>query len=293
MTEFERNELIDRCIEELMRYGMNGEELLDGMGFPPLTETDGGSKTQACQRLGDARDLQLTELDAFLLPVHPADGAVHPWLADEQPAWDANTFRLFISHQAESGEAVSALSTALKPHGVHGFVAHMAIEPDDEWVKVIEGALRTCDALVVWLTPKVRGSAWCDQEVGIVIGRGCHVLSVKAGASPYGFISKFQAVNGARKTANDVAAELATLLRSRPRTMRAMARASVFRFIDSGSYDDVRSNWQTVTEIPPDALTDELRQRLAFAHLRNGQIRDGGINHSPAPSVVRSYLASL
>ena len=58
----------------------------------------------------------------------------------------------------------------------------------------IEKALFSMHALLPLLTDGFHDSNWTDQEIGIAVGRGVPVISVKLGTDPYGFIAKYQAV---------------------------------------------------------------------------------------------------
>ena len=60
------------------------------------------------------------------------------------------------------------------------------------------------DLLCAILTPNFYQSKWCDQEVGIALGRSIPTLSIKKEADPHGFIGKSQAIK-AKKTAEAVA----------------------------------------------------------------------------------------
>lgn len=112
-------------------------------------------------------------------------------------AWEADHFRLFISHVSASHVATSQLATFLRDrYGIDGFVAHADIEPSADWQNEIEASLRTMDALLAYLTPGFAASWWCNQEVGWALGRGSLALSVRLGEDPRGFAGRFQAVPG-------------------------------------------------------------------------------------------------
>src|SRR5262249_54560409 len=76
------------------------------------------------------------------------------------------------------------------------FVAHEDIEPSLEWQDVIEEALKTCGAMVAWLTPDFPTSDWTDQEIGYCLARETLVIPVRVGLDPYGFVGKYQGLQG-------------------------------------------------------------------------------------------------
>lgn len=121
--------------------------------------------------------------------------------------WKPGYFRLFISHLSEFKESASNLKECLQNYGIDGFVAHEDIAPSKEWEQEIEAALFSLDALCAIVVPGFEKSNWCDQEVGIALGRKKMVFSIKKGKNPYGFFGKYQALPSQRN-ANDMAKEL-------------------------------------------------------------------------------------
>lgn len=121
--------------------------------------------------------------------------------------WKPGYFRLFISHLSEYKESASNLKECLQNFGIDGFVAHEDITPSKEWEQEIEAALFSLDALCAIVAPDFKKSNWCDQEVGIALGRKKMVFPIKKGRNPYGFFGKYQALPN-RSNANDMALEL-------------------------------------------------------------------------------------
>ena len=121
--------------------------------------------------------------------------------------WRSGYYRIFISHLTENKESATYLKNALVQYGIDCFVAHEDIEPSKLWQTEIEKALASMDLLCAILTPNFYQSKWCDQEVGIALGRSIPTLSIKKGADPHGFIGKYQAIK-AKKTADAVAKDV-------------------------------------------------------------------------------------
>ena len=122
--------------------------------------------------------------------------------------WKPGYFRLFLSHLSECKKSASNLKECLQNYGIDGFVAHEDITPSKEWEQEIEAALFSLDALCAIVVPGFEKSNWCDQEVGIALGRKKMVFSIKKGKNPYGFFGKYQALSN-QESANDMAKELA------------------------------------------------------------------------------------
>lgn len=121
--------------------------------------------------------------------------------------WKPGYFRLFISHLSDYKVSASNLKECLQDYGIDGFVAHEDITPSKEWEQEIEAALFSLDALCAIVDPGFEKSNWCDQEVGIALGRKKMVFSIKKGKDPYGFFGKYQALPNL-EIANDMAKEL-------------------------------------------------------------------------------------
>lgn len=125
--------------------------------------------------------------------------------------WKPGYFRLFISHLSENSESACNLKKCLQYFGIDAFVAHVDIIPSKEWEKVIESALFSLDALCAIVVPEFDKSKWCDQEIGIALGRRKAVFSIKKGYNPYGFLGKYQALtnrNSAYEMARDIVATI-------------------------------------------------------------------------------------
>ena len=144
--------------------------------------------------------------------------------------WDGETdFRLFISHLAKHKDKATRLKSCLAVHAISGFVAHEDIHPTLEWQAEIERGLFSMDAMVAVHTPGFSQSMWCQQEVGFALGRGVKVISLRMGEDPTGFISKRQALPRLDRKAEDVAAEIATLLAKDPITAGRLQEAVAVR----------------------------------------------------------------
>ena len=121
---------------------------------------------------------------------------------------DSDSPLVFLSHLAADKLFVGELKTKLASLGVVSFVAHADIEPTKEWQAEIESALADMDGLVALLAPGFKDSNWCDQEVGFALAKGVPIVSVRLGLDPYGFIGKYQAIQGAGKSPNEIAGNL-------------------------------------------------------------------------------------
>jgi TIR domain len=204
-------------------------------------------------------------------------------------------FRLFLSHTSQHRQEVGALSAALTPHGVVAFVAHDAIQPTEQWLDVIVRALHESEALAAYLTADFHDSAWTDQEVGAAIGRDLLVLPLKVGLDPYGFIGRYQAMNAANIEPPALAEQIAAVLRTHPRTKRAMAEAVIDRFVNSHSWNNARDNLKRLEQLPGDVWAPWLVDAVRQATSNNPEIQnaDVGFGQSTVAAEALKLIESL
>jgi hypothetical protein len=83
------------------------------------------------------------------------------------------------------------------------------------------------DAFIAVLTPGFSKSVWTQQEIGFAVCRGVKVISFKMGEDPAGFLGHEQALPRQRRTAEQVAEEIDSLLSKDPRTTEKLAEAKL------------------------------------------------------------------
>ena len=190
----------------------------------------------------------------------------------DPPPWPTGYFRLFITHIARNKAAAESIRQALLPHWVAAFVAHSQIRPTKEWLNEILVALNTADALVALMYRGYHSSNWTDQETGIAIGRGLLVVPVSFGETPYGFVGRYQAVQGRGKSWDELAQDLYQILLTHDQTKRAMASALVSRLSDSPSFDDAKHNMTLLSRV--NYWDSRLTQRAHAAVQTNDQVSE-------------------
>jgi hypothetical protein len=248
------------------------------------------------------RSLSDDRLIALNSHVHPdeSDAGVGQDHRGEGP-WADDTFRLFISHTHAHQALAGNVRDTLGQWRVECFVAHTTIDPTEEWIDVIERALRTCDALVALMTEDFSASRWCDQEVGVAYGLAKLVVPVRMPAVPYGFIGRYQALgfNREREYPYHLATRLFELLADHARTRSRMIDPVVDRFAKSGSFDGTRAAWPALKALPREAWPEERVARVRAAARDNSQvlhanIDDGSGGQWPgAPDLLERHLRAL
>lgn len=220
---------------------------------------------------------------------------------DGDDIWQANRLRIFFSHVTDVRAAVTTIAEGLESLQCSCFVAHVQIEPARDWQEVIETALRTCHALVAYVTPGFKESSWTDQEVGWALGRGIPVITVNAGAQPYGFFGSIQALPVASQPTSEAAdavfrAIAISCFRGWSLTggtvAPLMAETIVRAFCRSGSYASTRRLFEYLALIPVVQWTSQMSEDLAAAAEFNDQISQAVLSQlrMSAPDAIAQLI---
>ena len=186
--------------------------------------------------------------------------------------WRNGYFRLFISHLARKRRFAGEIQQELLKFGVSSFVAHKDIAPTKEWQNEIESALKTCDGMLALLHPGFHESDWTDQEIGYAMGRQLFIVTISFGIDPYGFIGRFQAMEGNHKSTKDLTTELFDILRQHQQTRERISKSVVEYFSQSNSFQCAKKNMELLERL--DYWDPSLSTRVRSAANSNGQIRD-------------------
>ena len=208
--------------------------------------------------------------------------------------WKSDFFRLFISHLAKHRRFVADIQDKLLALGISSFVAHNDIEPTREWQDEIETALATSDGMLALLHPGFHESKWTDQEIGYAMGRQVLIVAARFGTDPYGFIGRFQGMNGNGKSASTVARELFDILRKHAMTRARIAEAVAALFCQSNSFANTRSNMKLLESVSYWDRT--LSDRVRAASESNLQIWDAVWQWNPEirmPQRLDALLPSM
>ena len=192
---------------------------------------------------------------------------------DEERIWGSEPIRLFISHRDSVKTEVHELASNLRDYGVSAFVAHDAIEPDEDWQKEIEIALQSMEAMLAYISDDFFGSVWTNQEIGYALARQVPVISIKFGQiDPAGFIRHKQAIRGDFRSAKTNAKNVhRTLQKKIPELPRYRAWV-IDEFVNAGSFNTASAAFKRLRKIT-DIQQDELLQ-LVDAFNSNNQLHN-------------------
>lgn len=255
--------------------------VLGQFGFPTTDYWEGDQYSYVVEHVKGGSDEALLELHDFVFPGEAASQRDETALEEDGfRVWEPGYFRLFISHSSKQAAESGALRDALRPYGISGFVAHDDISPTDEWRDVIEWALRTCEAMTAYLTPDYHPSLWTDQEVGVCLARAVLIIPIRKGATPYGFMGKYQALAGGTKGAERLAQDIHGILESNALTASRLVAAkidveasqAVEELEQAPSYNAARAALTRLLRVPEEHLNNELLDRIERASQTNHEL---------------------
>ena len=221
----QRLDLIDKLSRELQaRYSYGDIDIFlssVGITIPSNYQGPNSKWSYSKEALRDADEASLLRVAEELDVSLPSMASI------KMPApvsWaDITAFRLFVSHLAVHKDRALRMKEALDPHKISCFVAHEDIVPTLAWQEQIERALFSMDAMLAIHTTGFSGSVWTQQEIGVAIGRGVKIISLKMDEDPKGFIGKNQAILRRGRNANGVAEEIVSILINDAQTKTRMA----------------------------------------------------------------------
>jgi len=146
---------------------------------------------------------------------------------------------VFISHLTAKKVVAKNIAHELALYGIKAFVAHEDIQPSKEWAVEIMRALQTCHAMIALLSPGFISSNWCDQEVGVALGRQVPIVPLKYESDPHGFLSAIQAIAVAGRNIPAVMPQIVRTFLSSPTTEREMGDCIVSAVATAGTSEAV------------------------------------------------------
>lgn len=262
---------------------------LGQFGLPTINWNGSDRQAYVMRRIENGDDDVLLSLGR-----HLGYAFATPFPRTEPAFWRSSYFRLFISHLARHRRFAADLQDRLLSFGVSSFVAHNDIEPTREWQDEIVTALATCDGMLAPLHPGFHESKWTDQEIGYAMGRQVLIVTARLGTDPYGFIGKFQSMNGNGKNAVALAEELFDILREHAMTRARIAQAVAALFCQSESFAEAKNNMKLLEQTS--YWNASLSDRVRSASESNRQTSDAVWQWNPEVMVrqrLEEFLARM
>jgi hypothetical protein len=108
---------------------------------------------------------------------------------------NSEVLNFFISYSHSDRIVAAQIKESLVDFGFTVFLAHEDIIPSTEWQERILLELKICDVFLPLLTENFKNSVWTGQEIGIAYAGQKLIIPLRIEIVPFGFISKFQALN--------------------------------------------------------------------------------------------------
>lgn len=289
LTKSQRVKVIQDIAAQLSPENWSITDLtLKQFGLPTSDQWSGDSESYVVEMIKDSEDSDLVELGKhFGMQFEEAAGATSSLSGPATSYWKDGYMRAFISHLTDERKQAADLQTSLERFGISGFVAHNDINPTLEWQTEIETALSTCDVLIALIHPNFVSSKWCDQEVGYALGRGIPVFTVRCGADPHGFVSRFQAFNGNGKQPLQIARELFDAAFDHKKLQSKMADLTIDLFANSGSFAVAKERMALVERLK--IWDSSYTVRLKKAVFTNSQINGSWGVPSQVEAILKKW----
>lgn len=187
----------------------------------------------------------------------------------EYQGWRNGYYRMFISHVSSKKKQASSLKIALEEYGITSFVAHEDISPTNEWQKEIEKALNSMHCMSAMIYEGFHESDWCDQEVGVAMGRNVTILPLIIDMDPYGFLGKYQGIKIKGKYPHELAKEIFTILCDNSNTRPQYLTCLTNIFLSSNNVNDA-NKWLSIIETVSN--TDSVFWRNIHSHFKDNEV---------------------
>ena len=123
------------------------------------------------------------------------------------------------------------------------------------------------------------------------MGRQLLIVALRLGTDPYGFIGKFQGMNGHGKPASSLASELFDTLRSHEGTRARISEAVAALFCQSNSFANAKNNIKLLEAV--NYWNPTLSDRIRSASESNLQIKNAVWQWNPEIRVPQQLNALL
>jgi hypothetical protein len=201
--------------------------------------------------------------------------------------WAHGSPRVFLSHRAIFKVEAKQLKDELARYGAASFVAHEDIQPTLAWQTEIERALASMDVLVAMLSEGFAASHWTNQEIGVALGRGIPVVSLRIKEDPVGFVGSSQAVNGRGKPPSSWAKDLSGTFSAYSSLGRRLLAGLVTRWENASSYSEaieVLDRFEATSSMPADLIA-----RAQAAYEANDQLHTSHVVNAKYPDLLARW----
>jgi len=257
--------------------------LLDefGIGRRPVQEIY-GDRWPLTDWLRQASEADLVALARHLEVLPDASSGT---TAEEEildlPSEEPEAVFIFASHLSSEREYVGGVERALRQrYGIEMFVAHDSIPMDATWQPEIAAALARCHAAVAFIHSGFSQSAYCQQEVGWILGRGIPIARYMFGEAPVALLSQRQGKPVKRQDVESLADEILDYLSTKEELRGHLVTSLANALVESPNFDTTDRIWAAFPKGYP--ITTQQATVLIHAAESQNQVYWKGLRHGIA-----------
>lgn len=123
------------------------------------------------------------------------------------------SFRLFVSRRDQDGHAVQGLIREIENCGISCLLSNAHPNVARTWSPETRSKLNAMQAMLALVTDDFEEDAFCNQEIGVALGKGVPIIALSVGeAPPPGFISGCKTLRGPIDDPESAASQLFALI---------------------------------------------------------------------------------
>jgi len=184
-----------------------------------------------------------------------------------------------VSYSHKDKNIAGQIKDSLEYFGFEVFLAHEDIKPSTEWEERILKELRTCDIFLTVLTEDFKNSEWTGQETGIAFVTDKIIIALKVDIDPYGFISRFQALNVNKRIISETSKQIIQVIAEKG-NLAKLINSLIRGFSKSRNFAQANDN-VAYLKLLEDKLSEDQVTEIIRAAFNNSQIYDEKWNAGP------------
>ncbi|WP_440220942.1 toll/interleukin-1 receptor domain-containing protein [Dietzia sp. MNB45] len=266
-----KSALVDLINQDFDHWDLKRQNMLLGEFKLDLLDDDYNGSTFG-DAISDASDADLIELYTIVAGQEP-DELTNKALETQIGNWQPGMIRLFISHSAVHKEFVGGVARELAVVGIHGFVAHDAMEVSKPFQAQIEQALATMDAFVALVHTEFNESAYCQQEIGWAKGRHVPFYAIRMGANPKALAANDQWNSRQGDRPREIADEISEWIGNQPGLGESVTEGMFTSLRKATNYESAGATARQIARLTN--LSEDQWTELDEIYHENNQVHDG------------------
>lgn len=198
----------------------------------------------------------------------------------------------FLSHASEEKKTAGIYKSKLNRHGINAFVAHEDIEGGEEWMRMLYDKVRTSDVFLILLSKKYHDAYYTDQETGIAFAFNKLMIPISLdGTTPYGFMSKYQAIKSSYEVTNEEVGKVVSLIYKHQKVWQRVIDKAIQALRHAGSYSDANAIASGL--FAHEKFSKKQLNQIAKAAIENDQVRGAWTAYDLAIQVLKENVTKI